>query len=264
MKLNEINEGLPAWLGSNLKSFARGAGAFVRGATGTTGMQGKNWLTGATNPANTFAQDFAQRIGKKIRNAVGAGNVDITATAPLKTTGKPWEWISAAGSPVAGQFKSGNTGKVYQRTPPPGSGSGPGSWKEIDPRTGYVVADYGNDTSQAGALDKKWSEFMRTGRDRAAGDMPDLTESKFRKLNALFERIMQEAEPSKHSLASMLQELVRIDVGASAPLNPTEQAAIARQCLVAQQNYSDPNRFNKELFNLGKILYSFVSRKPTP
>ena len=256
MKLNEI----PAWLGGdNLKAIAKGAAAAVKGvamgATKTTGLQGKNWLTGSTNPANTFAQDFVQRIGKKIRNAVGAGNVDVDPAAPPKTTGKDWEW-SALGRTGSGYFKSGNTGVVFKRTPAAG---GVGSWEQVAP-----PAAFGTDTSQARALEQKWTKFQQEVNDNAAGDMPDLTESRYLRLNALFERILQEAEPKKHSIASMLQQLVKIDVGTSAPLDPTEEAAIGKQCLVAQRSYNDAAKFNKELFNLGKLLYSFVSKKPTP
>lgn len=256
---------LPAWLGpDNLKAFAKGAArgtaalakGVAMGATGTTGMQGKNWLSGSTNPANTYATDFAQRIGKKIKNAVGAGNVDTDPSAPLKPAGRPWEWTPKPGPAGTGYFRSGNTRQIYVRTP----GSSGASWKK--PASGTTPAvDYGTNTSHARGLEQKWSEFVGKEADAAVGDMPDLSETRYHRLNALFEQILQEVAPQKHSIASMLLNLIKISVGTATPLDATEQAAIAKQCMVAQKKFADPASFNKALFNLGKLLYSFVIKK---
>ena len=253
MKVTEITEG---W-GDALKSLA---GGFVRGASGISDLKGKNWH-GVTNAADEYAKDFVRRIGADLVKAIAGGGIDTDPAAPMKPIDKPWTWTDT-GTPGSGNgiFKSGNTSTEYKRTATPGRGRATGvTWASITPPVNYPP-----NTSHATALEKKYQEFISKEADTAAGEMPDLSEAaaEFNRLTSIFESIIREAAYMKESIASALSKMIRIRVGLARPLDAAGEAAVERQCMVVQRNYSDHDKFNKELFNLGKLLYSLIMKKP--
>lgn len=252
MKVPEITEG---W-GDSLKSLA---GGFVRGATGTSELKGKNWH-GVTNAADVYAKDFVRRTGAELIKAIAGGGVDTDPAAPMKPVNLSWTWTDTGTAGAGnGVFKSGNTGTEYRRTMAPGAGgSAVATWASITP-----PVNYGSNTSHAKGLEKKYQDYVSKEADTAAGEMPDLSEAaaKFNKLASIFESIIREAA-MKESIASALLKLIRINIGLARPLDAAGDAAVEQQCLVVQRNYSDHDKFNKEMFNLGKLLYSLIMKKP--
>ena len=263
MKLSEfkvVNEG---W-GDALKSVASG---FVKGATGID-------LKNKSNLMNKFSQDFVRRIDPMLRQAISSKNVSINPGQADRPDDKPWTWrpstkpaTPGAAPPPAGSgfFRSGNTKMVYQRTP---SATGAAAWKKLA-GSGRSAMDYGTDTSQAMALEKKWQDYQRDVKDTAAGAMPDLSENYFNKLNKIFENIMSlnEAPPPpparvQQSISAFLMKAVGQFLGGSAfNLTTDETKKIKDQTIVVQKSYKNPSAYIKQLTKLGDILYPMVKSR---
>jgi hypothetical protein len=256
VKLSEfkvVNEG---W-GDALQSVASG---FVKGATGID-------LSNKSNLMNKFSQDFVRRIDPMLRQAISSKNVSTDPVQADRPDDKPWTWRPSPSPALAGSgfFRSGNTKMVYQRTP---STTGAASWKKLA-GSGRSAMDYGTDTSQAMALEKKWQEYQRDVKDTAAGAMRDLSENYFNKLNKIFENIMSlnEAPPPpparvQQSISAFLMKAVGQFLGGSVfNLTTDETKKIKDQTIVVQKSYKNPSDYIKQLTKLGDILYPMVKAR---
>lgn len=224
MKLNEVTEG---W-GDALKSVA---GGFFQGATGI--QPGVN-----ANMKANYVKDFVRRINDKLRRAIGSGGVSTEPTATSTSTINTWD-------PTSRVLISGNTGMKYKRM------SVDGDWQQMDP----PHTPYPKDTKHATALDKAMNAIIAKDAHDAAGDMPDLAEAMYKKLNKIFESILTEGEVL--SISDFLIRQLKIDVPSMTPA----QEAYAKKITDSVQNaYAKPADFLAALNKLGEAVYSFVKK----
>ena len=219
--------------GGMMKSIAAGVGKGVASAAGYT--------PGTPSQTSIFIKEFARRIDGQLKRAISSGLV-VADASHVTTLPTPNKW-----DPSTNKLTSGKTNLEYKR-------QSTGDWQlTSDPWTNYPAA-----TKHAQALEQAMTTVIADTAHAAAGDMPDLSEQKFRKLNKIFEQMLQEA-PLGASIQDYVFNLAEKDLEGTT-ISSVQTNDLKQACAVVQQQYASPGSYIKALNNLGKIVYSIASK----